>query len=175
MQVHRRPRVAIVSTGSELVESIGLWVPADSQLQQLFSPSPVPAVGVEPTMLGIVADDYESTRQLMQKGLNTTCWSPRRVSVGQFDFVKNIQDELGVERRLWGVAMKPGKPLTFGIWSNTLVFGLPGNPVSVMVSFELFVRPALLRLMGYRKTTRPLHRPSSLKTWWLAIAACSWW
>jgi len=80
------------------------------------------------------------------------------VSVGQFDFVKNVQDELGVERRLWGVAMKPGKPLSFGVKEGTLVFGLPGNPVSAMVSFELFVRPALLRLMGYRKTTRPLHR-----------------
>jgi molybdopterin molybdotransferase len=110
-------------------------------------------------MLGIVADDYESTRQLMQKGIEyDVLVTSGGVSVGQFDFVKNIQDELGVERRLWGVAMKPGKPLTFGIWNNTLVFGLPGNPVSVMVSFELFVRPALLRLMGYRKTTRPLHR-----------------
>ena len=80
------------------------------------------------------------------------------VSVGEFDFVKDVQDELGVERRLWGVAMKPGKPLAFGVRDGTLVFGLPGNPVSAMVSFELFVRPALLRLMGYRKTTRPPYR-----------------
>jgi len=80
------------------------------------------------------------------------------VSVGQFDFVKDVQDELGVERRLWGVSMKPGKPLSFGVKNGKLVFGLPGNPVSVMVSFELFVRPALLRLMGHQKTTRPLHR-----------------
>ena len=80
------------------------------------------------------------------------------VSVGKFDFVKDVQDELGVERRLWGVAMKPGKPLAFGVRGKTLVFGLPGNPVSAMVSFELFVKPALLRLMGYRKTTRPLYQ-----------------
>jgi molybdopterin molybdotransferase len=78
--------------------------------------------------------------------------------VGEFDFVKDIQDELGVERRLWGVSMKPGKPLVFGVRGRTLVFGLPGNPVSAMVSFELFVRPALMRLMGYTKTTRRTYR-----------------
>ncbi len=72
--------------------------------------------------------------------------------------MKDVQDELGVQRKLWGVAMKPGKPLAFGVRNGTLVFGLPGNPVSAMVSFELFVRPALLRLMGYRKTTRPPYR-----------------
>ena len=79
------------------------------------------------------------------------------VSVGAFDFVKEVQEELGVQRLLWGVAMKPGKPLVFGKRGGTLVFGLPGNPVSAMVSFELFVRPALLSLMGYRKTARPLY------------------
>jgi molybdopterin molybdotransferase len=69
-----------------------------------------------------------------------------------------VLDELGVERRLWGVSLKPGKPLAFGVRGGTLVFGLPGNPVSAMISFELFVRPAMLRLMGYRKTTRPMYR-----------------
>jgi molybdopterin molybdotransferase len=80
------------------------------------------------------------------------------VSVGSYDFVKDVQVELGVERLLWGVAMKPGKPLVFGKRGKTLVFGLPGNPVSAMVSFELFVRPALLSLMGYRRTTRLLYK-----------------
>jgi molybdopterin molybdotransferase len=80
------------------------------------------------------------------------------VSVGAFDFVKEVQDELGVERVLWGVAMKPGKPLVFGKRADTLVFGLPGNPVSSMVSFELFVRPALLGLMGRTSTARPRHK-----------------
>ena len=80
------------------------------------------------------------------------------VSVGKFDFVKDVQDELGVERKLWGVAMKPGKPLAFGVRGRTLVFGLPGNPVSAMVSFELFVKPALLKLMGHRATMRPVYQ-----------------
>ena len=70
------------------------------------------------------------------------------VSVGEFDFVKDVQDALGVERRLWQVAMKPGKPLVFGVRGGRLVFGVPGNPVSAMVSFELFVRPALLGSWG---------------------------
>jgi molybdopterin molybdotransferase len=103
-----------------------------------------------------VPDDYEATREAIKAGLEyDVLLTSGGVSVGRFDFVKDVQDELGVERRLWGVAMKPGKPLAFGVRRGTLVFGLPGNPVSAMVSFELFVRPALLRLMGYRKTTRP--------------------
>ena len=115
--------------------------------------------GIEATALGIVPDDYEATRRLVEQGLEyDVLLTSGGVSVGQFDFVKDVQDELGVERRLWGVAMKPGKPLAFGVRGSTLVFGLPGNPVSAMVSFELFVRPALLRLMGYRKTTRPPYR-----------------
>ena len=80
------------------------------------------------------------------------------MSVGDFDLVKEEQDELGVERRIWGVDMKPGKALVFGVRERTLVFGLPGNPASAMVSFELLVRPALLRLMGHRKPTRPVYR-----------------
>ena len=101
-------------------------------------------------MLGIVPDDYEATRSLIEQGLEyDVLLTSGGVSVGEFDFVKDVQDELGVERRLWGVAMKPGKPLAFGVRGRTLVFGLPGNPVSAMVSFELFVKPALLRLMGY--------------------------
>ena len=107
-------------------------------------------------MLGIVIDDYEETKRLIQQGLDyDVLVTSGGVSVGDFDFIKEVQNELGVERKLWGVAMKPGKPLAFGVHGGTLVFGLPGNPVSTMVSFELFVRPALLRLMGYRKTTRP--------------------
>ena len=78
--------------------------------------------------------------------------------MGEFDFVKNVQDALGVERRLWGVAMKPGKPLVFGVRGGTLVFGLPGNPVSALVSFELFVKPALLRLMGHKRVVKPLYK-----------------
>ncbi len=77
------------------------------------------------------------------------------VSVGEFDFVKQVQEELGVERRFWGVATKPGKPLAFGVRGRTLVFGVPGNPVAAMVSFELYIRPALLALQGRHDLYRP--------------------
>ena len=69
--------------------------------------------------------------------------------------MKQVQDELGVERRFWGVATKPGKPLAFGVRGDTLVFGVPGNPVAAMVSFELYIRPALLALQGRADLYRP--------------------
>ncbi len=160
VEVYRRPRVAIMSTGSELVDVDQPLGPGQIRNSNSYSlQAQCRQLGVDPTMLGIVPDDYQSTRRLMEQGLEyDVLITSGGVSVGEFDFVKNVQDELGVERRLWGVALKPGKPLAFGVRGRTLVFGLPGNPVSVMVSFELFVRPALLRLMGHRKTTRPLYQ-----------------
>jgi len=160
VQVHRRPRVAIISTGSELVEVDRPLGPGQIRNSNSYSlRAQCQQLGADVTALGIVADDYEATKELITKGLEyDVLLTSGGVSVGEFDFVKDVQDALGVERRLWGVAMKPGKPLAFGVRGDTLVFGLPGNPVSAMVSFELFVRPALLRLMGYRKTTRPSYR-----------------
>lgn len=160
VQVHRKPRVAILSTGSELVDVNQPLGPGQLHNSNAYSLRALcQQLGLEPVVLGIVPDDYHATRELVARGLEyDVLLTSGGVSVGQFDFVKEVQDELGVERRLWGVAVKPGKPLSFGVRGRTLVFGLPGNPVSVMVSFELFVRPALLRLMGHRKTTRPTYR-----------------
>jgi len=160
VQVHRRPRVAIIATGSELVPVDRPLGPGQIRNSNSFSlRAQCQQLGIEPVVLGIVSDDYAATKAIMAEGLEyDVLLTSGGVSVGQFDFVKDVQDELGVERRLWGVSMKPGKPLSFGVKNGKLVFGLPGNPVSVMVSFELFVRPALLRLMGHQKTTRPLHR-----------------
>jgi len=160
VQVHRPPRVAIISTGSELVEVERPLGPGQIRNSNSYSlRAQCQQLGAEATAFGIVPDDYEATRQAIEEGLKyDVLVTSGGVSVGKYDFVKEVQDELGVERRLWGVAMKPGKPLAFGVRGETLVFGLPGNPVSAMVSFELFVRPALLRLMGYPRTTRPLYR-----------------
>ncbi len=160
VQVHQRPRVAVLSTGSELVEVDRSLGPGQIRNSNSYSLRALcQQMGIEPTMLGIVPDDYDATRDLVQKGLDyDVLLTTGGVSVGQFDFIKDIQDELGVQRKLWGVAMKPGKPLVFGVRDHTLVFGLPGNPVSAMVSFELFVRPALLRLMGHAKTVKPLYQ-----------------
>jgi len=158
--VYRRPRVAIISTGSELVEVDQPLGPGQIRNSNSYSlRAQCLQLGIAAAAFGIVPDDYEATRTAIEAGLDyDVLLTSGGVSVGRFDFVKDVQDELGVERRLWGVAMKPGKPLAFGVRGGTLVFGLPGNPVSAMVSFELFVRPALLRLMGYRKTTRPQYQ-----------------
>jgi molybdopterin molybdotransferase len=160
LNVHRRPTVAIISTGSELLEVDEELTPGHIHNSNSYAlHAQCLQVGIEAARLGIAPDDYESTKRLMEEGLKyDVLLTSGGVSVGEFDFVKNVQEALGVQRKLWGVAMKPGKPLVFGVRGQTLVFGLPGNPVSALVSFELFVRPALLRLMGYRKTTRPLYR-----------------
>lgn len=160
VKVYRRPRVAVISTGSELVDVDQPLGPGQIRNSNSYSlRAQCQQLGVEVTVFPIVPDDYEATKRAIAGGLEyDVLLTSGGVSVGKFDFVKDVQDELGVERRLWGVAMKPGKPLAFGVRQGTLVFGLPGNPVSAMVSFELFVRPALLRLMGYPKTTRPWYR-----------------
>lgn len=158
--VHRRPRVAVISTGSELVDIDQPLGPGQIRNSNSYSlRAQCQQIGVEATVFPIVPDDYQTTKQAIAEGLDyDVLLTSGGVSVGKFDFIKDVQDELGIERRLWGVAMKPGKPLAFGVRQGTLVFGLPGNPVSAMVSFELFVRPALLRLMGYTRTTRPWYR-----------------
>ena len=155
--VYRRPRVSVVSTGSELVDVGSPLAPGQIYNSNGYALRAMcQQIGVEPDVLGIAADDRSETKALLSKGLDyDVLLTSGGVSVGAFDFVKEVEDELGVERLLWGVAMKPGKPLVFGKRGRTLVFGLPGNPVSAMVSFELFVRPALLRLMGFTKTARP--------------------
>ena len=158
--VHRLPRVAIISTGSELVEVDQPLSPAKIRNSNSYALRAMcQQLGIEADLLGIVQDDYESTRRLVEEGLEyDVLLTSGGVSVGEFDFVKDVQDELGVERRLWGVNMKPGKPVAFGVRNGVLVFGLPGNPVSAMVSLELFVKPALRRLMGHRKASQPVYR-----------------
>jgi molybdopterin molybdotransferase len=160
VMVYRRPRVAIINTGSELVEVDQPLGPGQIRNSNSYAlRAQCQQVGIQAEVLGIAPDDYESTKRMIQQGLEyDVLLTSGGVSVGDFDFVKDVQDELGVERRLWGVSMKPGKPLAFGVREGKLVFGLPGNPVSTMVSFELFVKPALLRLMGYPKTTKPTYK-----------------
>ena len=114
------------------------------------------AAGAEPVLLGIARDELDETRRLIAAALeHDVVLTSGGVSVGEFDFVKQVQEELGVERRFWGVATKPGKPLAFGVRGGTLVFGVPGNPVAAMVSFELYIRPALLAMQGRPDLYRP--------------------
>ncbi len=155
--VGRRPRVAILATGSELVAPGRPLAPGQIRNSNSFTAyAQVQAAGGDPILLGIAPDDQEKTKQLMAGALNQdVVITSGGVSVGDYDFVKQVQDELGVERRFWGVAIKPGKPMAFGTRRGTLVFGVPGNPVAAMVCFELYIRPALLALQGRLDMYRP--------------------
>ena len=94
-------------------------------------------------------DDADATRAAIERGLEADVLvTSGGVSVGVHDLVRATEAELGVEEVFWRVAVRPGKPVAFGVRGRTLVFGLPGNPVSSLVGFELFVRPALLALQG---------------------------
>jgi molybdopterin molybdotransferase len=103
-----------------------------------------------------VPDDRAAIRAALAEALRAdVVLSSGGVSVGDFDFVKEAFADLGVSQEFWRVAMKPGKPIAFGTRDGRPVFGLPGNPASSMVSFELFVRPALRRLLGFAEVARP--------------------
>jgi molybdopterin molybdotransferase len=155
--VVRRPRVAILSTGDELVEPDR--APGPGQIVGSNGhalAAQVRQAGALPTVLPIVRDDRAKIRAAFETALRADAViSSGGVSVGDFDFVKDALDDLGVKQEFWRVAMKPGKPITFGTRAGTPVFGLPGNPASSMVGFELFVRPALRRMAGQRLLERP--------------------
>ncbi|MBI1845400.1 MAG: molybdopterin molybdotransferase MoeA [Candidatus Rokubacteria bacterium] len=162
--VHRRPRVAILSTGDELAElgsEPGPGQIPNSNSYSLFAQAL--EAGAEPVILGIAADRLETIEERLTWGLGAdVLLSSAGVSVGEADLVKDALTRLGAELHLWQVSMRPGKPITFGTLGRTLVFGLPGNPVSAMVTFELFVRPALRRLAGHAALMRPRLRARAL-------------
>jgi molybdopterin molybdotransferase len=109
----------------------------------------VAAAGGLTEILPAVADDESVLREAVERGLAADVFvTSGGVSVGEHDLVRRIEAELGVEEVFWRVAIKPGKPVSFGVRGETLVFGLPGNPVSSLVGCELFVKPALRALQG---------------------------
>jgi molybdopterin molybdotransferase len=105
--------------------------------------------GAEVEILPVVEDDRAAHREALARGLEADLLvTSGGVSMGEHDLVRSVEADLGVEELFWGVAVKPGKPLSFGARGNTLVFGLPGNPVSSLVGALVFVTPALLALQG---------------------------
>lgn len=155
--VVRAPRVAIIATGDELVSvdrPLAAGQIVDSSAHSLAAL--VADCGGIATYLGIAKDDLAATTSLITAALaHDVVITTGGVSVGDRDFVRAALAAAGVEPELWKVAMKPGKPFSFGMCGAVPVFGLPGNPVSTFVAFELFVRPALLAMQGAAVTTRP--------------------
>jgi len=154
--VYRRVRVAILSTGDELVE-LGK-IPAASQIvnsNTLALAAAVKLCGAEPLILGIARDNRESHLALLSEGLKADVLiTSAGVSVGDHDLVRETLRELGVVEQFWKVAIKPGGPTAFGVKGSLPVFSLPGNPVATLLTFEQFVRPALLKMMGHTKVLR---------------------
>ena len=146
----RRPRVVVLATGSELVRPGTPLEPGQVyEANALMLATALAAAGAEVERLPAVVDDEEAHRDAIVRGLEADVLvTSGGVSVGPHDLVRRIESELGVEEVFWQVAVKPGKPVAFGVRGRTLVFGLPGNPVSSLVGCELFVKPALRALQG---------------------------
>ncbi|AGC45044.1 molybdopterin biosynthesis MoeA protein [Myxococcus stipitatus DSM 14675] len=148
--VPRAPRVAILSTGDELCRADEA---PRGRIVDTNAPSLALAVrraGGLPSLLGIAQDTRDSVAEALSRahGFDVVLTSAG-VSVGERDYVKEVLAAIGVEQHLWRVAIKPGKPLVVGKRGSTLFFGLPGNPTSSLVTFELFVRPTLRKLLGH--------------------------
>ncbi len=153
VRVYKKPNVSILVTGSELMapgsklDSGQIWESNSALLGATLHEG-----GFKSRFLGIARDRMEDLEVLLEKGLNSSdvLIVSGGISVGDYDLVRNVLEKLEVKKIFWRVAVKPGKPTYFGEKDGKLVFGLPGNPASVLVTFLEFVRPALLKMMGYK-------------------------
>ena len=156
VKVTRKPRVAILSSGDELEaldEPLDLSKIPDSNSHALMAQAQ--ALGIEPVLLGIARDNPDELAAFLKRGLEyDVLLISGGTSVGDHDHVRPTLMTLGVAIHFWRVDMRPGHPIAFGTSGSTLVFCLPGNPVSSMVCFEQFVSPALRQLMGHRRLFR---------------------
>lgn len=157
--VSRRPRVAVIVTGDEVVDPGSR--PSAAQIRNANGPALAAAIreaGGESTDAGVVADDPKGTRAAIERALSeghNAIVLSGGVSAGDFDFVEAALGELGIALHVTAVRVKPGAPFVFATHGDTLIFGLPGNPVSAQVTFELFARPALLKMQGAAAFLRP--------------------
>ena len=159
VEVFRRPRVAIIGSGDELVdldrfhEALAGRKIVSSNSYTLHAL--VRAAGGDPINLGVAADTPEALRALLERtGGCDLIITSAGVSVGELDYTRVALEQLGAEMKFWKVRMRPGAPLGFGLLRGTPWLGLPGNPVSAMVTFELFARPAIRRMLGHERLFR---------------------
>jgi len=155
--VYRKPRVAILATGDELVEPGGEIPPGAIVNSNSFSlASAVREAGGEPVMLGIARDSLPSLREKLSAGLaEDALLTSAGVSAGDRDLVREALSGLSVREIFWRVQMRPGRPFAFGLQGRRPVFSLPGNPVSAMISFEMLARPALRKMAGDPAPVKP--------------------
>ena len=163
VRVYRRPVVGVLSTGDELVDEPRPLEPGeirDSNRRTLLTM--LQESGMEPVDLGIARDNEADLAEAFRGGAQRcdAILSSGGVSMGAFDYVKVVLDRLG-DMRWMQIAIKPAKPFAFGLIGTTPVFGLPGNPVSSMVSYELLARPALRKMAGHERIDRPVRRAVS--------------
>jgi molybdopterin molybdotransferase len=156
--VVRRPHVAILATGDELIPVEEPLAPGKIRNSNSYTQAAqVTALGAIPVMLGVARDTENDVRTRLQEGVEAGVdlfISSAGVSVGVYDVVKSVLEQDG-KVGFWRVRMRPGKPLAFGTYQRIPYLGLPGNPVSAMVSFECFARPAILKMAGHTQLERP--------------------
>lgn len=158
VRVYRQPQVAIIATGDEIVDVAD--TPLEYQVRNSNSESiavQVARAGAIPVVLPVARDNYDSTRQVIEHGLEyDMLLLSGGVSAGKFDIVERVLSEMGAEFYFDRVLIQPGQPLVFGRAKGKFIFGLPGNPGSTMVTFELFARAAVELLSGQREVRLPL-------------------
>ncbi len=157
--VNRAPAVGIIATGDELLEvdrDLTMGMVRDSNSYSLSAQ--VKEMGIEYLRYGIIADDLKSLQKNIERALaeNDILILSGGVSVGDYDFVKDSLKNIGAKKIFWKVNQKPGKPIAFYKYKDKFIFGLPGNPVSVMVCFEIYVRPLIRKIMGHKDLNRPV-------------------
>jgi molybdopterin molybdotransferase len=170
-QVYRLPKVAVVTTGNELTKPGRDLLPGKIYDSNSYAmTAAVRALGVQDVLTLHAREDAKDTREVFKRALQfgDVVISTGGVSVGDYDFVKESLEALGVETNIWRIAIKPGKPVYFGVFAdartkrNKFVFGLPGNPVSALVTFQVLVVPALAKLFGIAETENRLSLKASL-------------
>jgi len=163
VKVYRRPVVAFMASGDELIGVDEPMLPGKIRNSNSYTlHCQIEQAGGIPRDLGVARDTLDDIRAHVAKGLKSDLFiTSAGVSVGDFDYVKQVLEEYG-ELRLWRIAIRPGKPVAFGVFNATPVISLPGNPVSSMVTFELFVRPAIARMMGQQRVD-PLKVQATLR------------
>lgn len=152
VKVARKPKVAILATGDEVVDVKEKLKPGKIRSSNTYTLyAQIIKSGGIPKNLGIAKDRLSELEKKIKQGLDCDMiLTSGGVSVGDYDLVKDVLAKIGTSTKFWKVAMRPGKPLVFGMIKGIPVFGLPGNPVSSMVSFEIFVKPAILKMLGQK-------------------------